>query len=143
MPKSQVFSNDLMKAILQGIGIANLLDNAASGPITTLYISLHTADPGTSGDQTVNEVAYSGYSRVAIARSAVGWTVTDAVGTNAAAISFSTCTSGNNTIMYAAVGTAASGAGKLLYSGSLTAPLQVSAGITPIVDLGTFSVTES
>jgi hypothetical protein len=80
---------------------------------------------------------------MAIARTAAGWTVSNTVATNTAQITFPACTSGNNGITYAAVGTAASGAGMVLYSGALSQPLQVSAGITPIISPGTLSVTEA
>lgn len=40
-----------------------------------LYISLHTSDPGATGDQTTNEATYTSYARVAVVRSASGWTV--------------------------------------------------------------------
>jgi hypothetical protein len=56
-----------------GIGDAGGLQNSASAG--SLYVSLHTADPGVAGDQTTNEVAYTSYARVAVARSEAGWTV--------------------------------------------------------------------
>ena len=58
------------------LAIANLADNAASSPLTNLYVALHTADPGESGTQSTNEISYTSYARVAVARSSAGWTVT-------------------------------------------------------------------
>ncbi len=41
-----------------------IADNAATSPITNLYVSLHTGDPGEAGDQTTSEAAYTSYARV-------------------------------------------------------------------------------
>src|SRR5574340_1328219 len=76
MAKGTTFDNDLLKLIFQATGIANMADNASVSPLTNLYVSLHTADPGAAGNQTTNEVAYTSYARVAIARTSAGWTVT-------------------------------------------------------------------
>ena len=142
MSKGNTFENDLMKLIFTAVAIANLADNAASSPLTNLYVSLHTGDPGEGGDQTTNEADYTGYARVAVARTAGAWTVTNNVAVNAATVTFGLCTAGSNTITHCAVGTSISGAGKLLYSGALAAPLNVSNGITPSFGAGVLSVSE-
>jgi hypothetical protein len=109
----------------------------------SLYISLHTADPGEAGTQATSEADYTGYARVAVARSAVGWTVTDNTADNAAEIAFAACTGGSNSITYFGVGTTAGlVAGNLLYSGALTTPLAVSSGITPKFAIGDLDCTE-
>lgn len=142
MSKGNTFENDLMKLVFQGTAIANLADNAASSPITNIYISLHTADVGEAGNQTSNEATYTGYARVAVERTSSGWTVTNNSVTNAAAITFPQCTGGSNTITHFAVGTASSGSGKVLYKGELTASLAVSNLIIPEFAAGTLTVTE-
>ena len=131
MSKGDVFENDLLKLILNGTAIANIADNAATAPLTNLQISLHTADPGEAGVQTTNEATYTGYARVAVARTSGGWTVTGASASPVANIDFPACTAGSNTITHFAVGTAASGAGKILYSGTVSPSIAVSAGVTP------------
>ena len=131
-----------MKLIFQGIAIAGLADNAASSPITTLYLSLHTADPldtALSG-QSTNETTYTGYARVVVARFAGGWSVAANVGSNASAVGFPAATGGSNTLTHFGIGTSASGAGKLLLSGALTSSLAVSAGITPSFASGQLTV---
>lgn len=108
------------------------------------YISLHTADPTETGDQTSSEATYTSYARVSVARSTAGWTVTTAdpaVATNDAAISFPTATGGTNTITHFGIGTDASGTGTLLFSGALDASLGVSNGITPEFAIGALDVT--
>lgn len=39
---------------------------------STLYLALHTGAVGTGGDQTTNEVTYTGYARIALARNSGG-----------------------------------------------------------------------
>ena len=142
MSKGNTFENDLMKLFFQGTAIANLADNAASSPNTNLFVSLHTADPGEAGDQTTSEASYTGYARVAVARTSGGWTVTNNSVTNAAAITFPQCTGGSNAITHFAVGTGSSGAGKILYKGALTASLAVSNLIIPEFAVGTLTISE-
>ena len=76
MSKGDTFENDWLKLVFNATAIANMADNAATSPLTNLYVSLHTADPGESGSQTTSEVAYTSYARVAVARTSGGWTVT-------------------------------------------------------------------
>ena len=142
MSKGNTFENDFVKLIFQATAIANIADNAATSPLTNLYVSLHTADPGEAGDQTTSESAYTGYARVAVARTSGGWTVSANAVSNAAAVTFPACTAGSSTVTYFAVGTAATGTGKILYSGALTASLAISAGITPSFAIGELDVSE-
>lgn len=131
MSKGDTFENDLLKLIFNGTPISALADNAASGPLTNLHVSLHTADPGEGGDQTTSEASYTGYARVAVARSTSGWVVTNNSVSPAAIISFPPCTGGTSTVTHFAVGTAASGAGKVLYKGTVSPTVSVASGVTP------------
>lgn len=119
MPKGSTFANDLLKLIFQAVAIANIADNAAASPLGNLYISLHTADPGRGGSQTTSEANYTGYARVALVRTSSGWAVTGNSVSPVAAINFGACTAGNNAITHWAVGSATSGAGKILYVGTV------------------------
>lgn len=131
MSKGNTFENDLLKLIFNGTAIANLADNAASSPNTNLYVSLHTADPGEAGDQTTSEATYTSYARATVARTTGGWTVTNNSVSPVANIDFAAATGGTNTITHFGVGTALSGAGKLLYKGTVTPNISVSNGVTP------------
>src|SRR3972149_4712266 len=142
MSKGNTFENDFLKLIFQAVAIADIAEDDTTSPLTNLYVSLHTADPGEAGDQTTSEATYTGYARVAVARTASGWAVTNNIADKVAAIPFGACTAGSNTITHFAVGTASSGAGKILYSGALTASLAVSAGITPQFAIGVCDCTE-
>ncbi len=139
--KGSTFANDILALILTGAAIADIAENDSSGPLTNLYISLHTASPE-AGTQSTNEATYSPYARQAVARSGSGWAGSAGAWDNEGVITFPACTSGSDTITHFAVGTLESGAGKVLYCGQLTAPLNVSAGITPSFAAGALDITE-
>lgn len=141
MSKGNTFENDFLKLTFNATAIANLADNAASSPLTNLYVSLHTADPGEAGDQTTSETSYTGYARVAVARTTGGWTVTNNSVSPVANIDFGTCTAGTATITHFAVGTASSSTGKILYKGTVTPNINVSSGVTPRLTTAT-AITE-
>ncbi len=136
------FSNDLLKLIFQAVAIAGIAENATISPLTNLYVSLHTADPGEAGTQQTNEIAYTGYARIAVARSAAGWTVTNNSVSPVADITFPAYGGGaGGTVTHFGVGTVdlATGAGKLLFgSGCTVTPnIVVGAGVTPILTTAT------
>lgn len=108
---------------------AGLQNSAAAG---NFYVSLHSDDPGETGNQSTNEITYGGpYARVAVARSAGGWTRTTSTMKNTALVQFAQCTSSSATASHFGIGTDASGAGNLLFKGQLTQPLSISTGIQP------------
>jgi hypothetical protein len=112
-----------------------------STTVGSLYLSLHTADPGEAGDQTTNEASYTPYARVAVARTTGGFTVSTNAVTLVANTDFPACTSGTSTITHFAIGTASTGAGKVLYKGALSPSISVTSGVTPRILSGTI-VTE-
>lgn len=134
MSLSNTFETALLNHLFNNASIANIGDATglpAAATAGSLYVGLHTADPGEAGSQTTSEATYTGYARVAVARSAGGWTVSGNQVSNTAAINFPAATAGTNTITHVSIGASSSGAGTLIYSGALTASLAVSAGITP------------
>lgn len=133
MSKSDTFENDLLKLIFNATPISNLADDAASSPLTELYVALHTADPGESGDQTTNEATYTSYDRVAVDRDSGGWAITNNQVKPVSNISFPQATGGSETITHFSIGTDSSGAGKILYKGTVTPNISVSSGITPVL----------
>ena len=141
MSKGNTFETDLLKLVFNGTPIANIADNAATSPLTNLYLALHTADPGETGDQTTNECAYTSYGRVAVARTTGGWTVTNNSVSPVADIEFPTATGGTETATHASIGVATSGASKILYKGALSSPIAIATGITPVVAAGS-TITE-
>lgn len=141
MSKGNTFENDWLLLVFNATAIANIADNAASSPLTSLYVSLHTGDPGEAGSQTTSECAYTSYARVAVARSGSGWTVSGNSVSPAAEIEFPEATGGSETATYFAVGTASSGVGKVLYKGSISPSIAIVAGVTPILTTAT-TITE-
>jgi hypothetical protein len=142
MGKGTTFDNDLLKLIFNAAAIANICDNAGSSPLTNLYVSLHTSDPTTSGNQSTNEASYTSYARVAVARTTGGWTVTSNSVSPVATITFPACTGSTNTITNFSVGTASSGSGKILYTGTVTPNISVASGVTPQLTTAS-TITES
>ena len=140
--KGGTFDNDLLKLILNGVAIAGIADNAATTPLTSFFASLHTADPGTGGDQTTSEAAYPGYARQPVARTSAGFTVTGAAATLTVSVIFPTATGGSETELFCAIGTVVTGTGKILYRGPITPSLSVTTGVAPQLTTGT-TITES
>lgn len=141
MSKSDTFENQLLQLIFNGTAIANLAQNGVA-PLADLFVALHTADPGEAGTQTTSEVVYTGYARVAVARTAGGWVVTGNSVSPVANIEFGEMTAGTpNTATHASIGTAASGAGTILYRGALTPPVAYNVGVIPRVR-STSTITE-
>jgi hypothetical protein len=140
--KGSTFDNDLLKLILNGVAIANIADNAASSPLTNLYLSLHTADPGAGGSQTTSEATYGAYTRMAVPRTSSGFTVSGTSATLTSSVVFPTATGGSETETWSALGTTITGAGKILYRGPITPSLSVSTGVSPQLTTGT-TITES
>ncbi len=147
MSASNTFENDLLLLLFNNTNIANLGDVTGVRGSTTpgsLYIALHTADPGEAGSQTTSESAYTNYARVAVARSAAGFTVSGTAPTqvaNAATVSFPACGGTGSTVTYFSIGRDSSGTGEILLSGALTASLIVNSGITPSFAIGALTGT--
>lgn len=135
--------SDLLKILIQNVAWANLGDAAGVQPSAaagSIFIALHTASPGAAGTQTTSEAAYTNYARVAVARSAAGWTVSGTSPTqvaNVAATTFPQSTSGPETESHFSAGRATSGAGEILWFGALNANLVVNNLITPSFAIGT------
>ena len=136
MSKGNTTENDLIK-----VAFLNDYDPAWRTQ-ANLYLALHTADPGEGGGQNTSEADYTGYARVAVAKNAAGWTISGNQASNASLVQFPQCTGGSNTITHVSIGTAASGAGQILYSGALNASLNVSNLIQPQFAAGALVVTE-
>lgn len=144
MSKSNTHENDYLLLMFNNTTMtlvgdaAGILQSAAAG---SLYFSLHTSDPGEAGDQTTNEVAYTSYARVAVARSGAGFTVSTNTVALVANVGFPAGTGGSGTATHWGIGTSSSGAGKLLYKGAISPSIVCGNGVTPQLTAGTV-VTE-
>ncbi len=146
MAKCTTYANSLLLLIFNATLFANVAINATSSPITSIFASLHTSDPGTSGDQTTNEMttgAYNTYARVGVVRTSSGWTVTTNSVSPVAAITFPAGTGGSGaTATYFALGSLTSGAGVRFYSGTITPNIACGNGVTPSLSTAS-TVTET
>lgn len=124
---SNPLENAVLLLLLNNDNIANLGDATGVRGSTTagsVYVALHTADVAEGSAQNSNEATYTGYGRVAVARSASGWTVTGKTGVNAADVTFGQCTSGLpaptvQVMSHWSVGFASSGASTVMWSGPI------------------------
>ena len=121
------------------VGDAAGLQNSATAG--SFFISLHSADPGEAGNQSTNEISYTGYARVGVNRTAGGWTRTVSTIANTALVQFGQCTGGTATATFFGIGTDSTGAGNLLLKGALNASLSISNGIQPQFAAGAMTAT--
>lgn len=102
---------------------------------TDLWLALYTSDPGEAGTATTNEIAYTGYARVAVSRS-TDLTISGATVTNANLEQFPACTGAPATATHVGIVTTASGAGTLIVSGPLSSSVAINVGVTPQFQAG-------
>ena len=142
MAKSSSWANSLLKAIFNNVGDASSV--LGTGTLNNLYFALHTSDPTAAGNQTTNEAAYTGYSRVAVARTTSGFNVSGNSVNLVSNVTFPSCSANpGNPVTYFSIGTAASGAGSILYSGTLTPSVSMAVGTTPSITTAANLVVEN
>ena len=137
--KVDTFENSLLLLLLNNTNIANIGDATGVRGSTvagSLYMSLHTADPGEAGSQVTSEITYTSYARVAVARSGAGFTIATNTAALAAQANFPAGTGGSGTATHWGLGVNASGAGALLYAGTITPNIVCGNGITPQLAAG-------
>lgn len=147
MSLSNASENDLLLLLFNNTNISNMGDATGVRGSTgagSLYVSLHTADPGETGTQATSETSYTGYARVAVARSGAGWTVSASAPTqvvNAATITFGSSSVGTPTITYFGVGLESAGATRLMASGILDNSQVINIGGVNTFAAGALKVT--
>lgn len=130
MSKGNNTENNMLKLVFNATAWADMAENDTTSPATNITVALHTADPGEAGTQSTSETAYTGYSRVSVARTTGGWTVTANSVSPVANIDFGECTaSPGAAITHFSVGTGVSN--ELLYSGTVTPNITVAVGVIP------------
>ena len=139
MSASNSLETSVLNAYLNNIADDDLLAAGAAG---FLYLALHTADPGETGVQTTSEAGYTGYARVAIARSSgsPAWTVTGDTAVNAGQVTWPTAIGGSATCTHWSVGKALSGGSRILFKGALTSSIAVTNNVTPVAAPGALSI---
>jgi hypothetical protein len=146
MSKSNTFENELMKFLFNNVNIADIGDAVGLRGSTVpgnFYVSLHTADPGETGTQATNEIAYTGYARQAVERSEDGFTIVENVMNLTEDEDFPKMTAGaGGTVTHWVVGKQLSGATVILYSGTATPNILIQDGTIPRLETAT-NVTEN
>jgi hypothetical protein len=131
-----MFNNDTWANVGDVTGIVGSTGDGS------LYVSLHTADPGeAAASQQASEATFGAYARQAVARTTSGWTVSTNTATNAAAITFPECTSGTNTITHVGIGAESTGATELIWYGAVDTSRVVTTGVTLQFDAGALDIT--
>ena len=142
MSKTNSFETDFLELLFNNTDVINigdaagLLGSAAAG---SLYIALTTTTPTDSAAGT--EANYTGYARIAVARSGAGWTVSGNNCSNAAAVTFGENTAGSSTVTHFEIYTAVTSGDRLMY-GALDSSLAITSGITPEFAIGDLDIIE-
>lgn len=130
-------ANDILNYILRNT-------TPSWGALGTLYVALHTADPGSGGGQTTNEITYTGYARVAIVRSGSGEfsAASGATTDNDNIILFGNPTAGSFpiTVTHVTIGEASAGAGTAILRAALASSIVINTNIQPSFAIGTIDV---
>lgn len=135
MSISNTTETAILALIFNATAWANYADNAASSPQTNVGLALHTADPGEAGDASTSEITYTSYTRVNVARTTGGWTVTGGSVSPVANIDFPAGTGGGGTATFFSTSksnaTPPTGAQAILWSGTVTPNIVTGNGVTP------------
>lgn len=132
-------ANNILKLFLLGTAIANIADNAASSPITSVYLSLHTASPAGAAQNT-NEITYTSYARKDRTRdnnATTGWNISTNTAALQALTSFAAGTGGSGTATHFACGKSSSGATDTFFWGTVTPNIVTGNGVTPQITTAT------
>jgi hypothetical protein len=131
----------ILQLIFNAIAWANYADNAASVPQTNIAIALHTADPGTSGNQATSEVSYTNYARASVARTVGGWSVVGVGPANCSPVSNITFPAGGTgaggAVTNFSTGKTGGGPTPILWSGTVTPNIPAGSGVTPVLTTAT------
>jgi len=145
MALSTQAKKELLQLLLLNQGLPGVGDSTGllpAGTVGNVYVALHTASPGGTGDQTISEIAYTGYARQPIARSTVGITLNGTTGqaSNALALVFPALVGGAQTVTDISVGTLVSGAGLLLFDATLPTPQVLNTGDILTIPIGDLTI---
>jgi hypothetical protein len=146
MSATNVFESGLLSLIFENANYANVGDATGlrgSSTAGVFYLSLHTANPNETGDQSTSETSYTNYLRSggSVARSTAGWSVASGVADNDGVITYAQCGASGATITHFGVGSDSTGAGNLFLWGAMTASLAVANLVTPSFAAGAADIT--
>lgn len=144
MSATNAFETALLSLIITNANAANVGDGTGlrgSSTAGVFWISLHTASPGETGDQTSNETAYTNYARQDEARNTSQWTVTNNTADNDNAIGFPTGGASGAALTHFGLGSDETSTGNLFLYGALAATFNVANAITPSFAAGALDIT--
>lgn len=128
--RGNTYINNINKLVYNATAFANVADNAASSPLTNIYMALHTADPGAGGGQNTSEATYAGYARQAVARTTGGFTITTQQIQLAANVPFPAAgPTATDVLRFWSTGSLVSGAGIVFHSGPIGSNLGVGTAV--------------
>jgi hypothetical protein len=136
--------DNIMNLFYRAVTIAGYA--ATAGTETNIGMSLHTADAGEAGTASTNEMttgAYTGYTRVNVARSTGGWSASSGGSISPAAnVDFPAGTGGTGATAThfasaASNATPPTGAAVILWRGDITPTIACGNGVTPRLTTGT------
>ena len=142
MGRTNSFENEIALLLFNNTAIADIGDASGLQPSAVdglFYIALYSVMPTDSTNGT--EATYTGYARVSVARSVVGWTISGTDPTraeNASDIVFPT-SSTSETILGASICFTISGVPK--YYGTFTTAFSVINGYTPTISATDFKIS--
>lgn len=142
--KTNTFETDSLELIFNNTTVSGIGSDGLRGSTTagSLYIALFTTDPTDTGTVT-GECSYTGYARVAVARTSGGWTIAGNNCSNTAAVTFGECTVGSETAAYFGICKAGTASVQdLMFHGDLDSSLAISVGIIPEFIIGAIDVNE-
>jgi hypothetical protein len=139
--KTTQSANDIINYMLRN-AIPSWAGNA------NLYLALHIGAVGVGGDQLTNEVAYTGYGRVALVRNnstGVFSTASSGASANNALLQFGNPTGGSFpiTITHVSIGENSAGAGTVLAVGALSPSLVINLNNQPQFAISSLQLIES
>lgn len=130
MSKSNYSENAYLLLVFNAVAMDGIAENDASSPVTHLKVALHVADPGEGGNQTTSEIAYTGYLRQDVIRTAAGWLVSGSNVSPVADVVFPVMTAGAGGVAnFASVGDGISD--HILYRGPIAPTINVVNGVAP------------
>jgi hypothetical protein len=128
---SNAAESGIMKLVYQAVAYANVADNASASPLTNIHVALATADYTDTGTMASNEVTYTSYARVNVARTTGGWSESSGSITPVSAISFPAGTGGSGTATHFATGFTGGGTAAVINYGTISPNITLGNGITP------------
>ena len=141
------FETALLQLIFNNTNLANIGDGTGlrgSSTAGSFWVALYTAAPSDSAQGTeVTAGGYTGYARVAVARSAGGWTISGNNCSNAALVTFPICTGNSCTATHFTINTSSTlNANDAIFWADCSSPLNISNGVTPEFAIGDLDVNE-